>query len=467
MKRIIICIVLILINSLAFAQNLEDVTLVTTGTATTEQEAILVALRSAIEQTYGSFVSANTTLLDDEIVKDEIVSVSKGNIKKYSKIASTVLSNGLIMVTVKSVVSLSKLIQYARSKGSKAEFAGDVFGQNLKLMKLKSENTRKAYENMCTQVLAMLDNAFDYTIELKEPKAVGIYEVSSQYYDTPKYICDGFKLDAVVKVLANEVNFAIYRLVNSTLKAISISDIEYKEYKKFGIDCCCIAGSQSAALTGYKPFLKLADDRFEVRLPMSLETVEKLDLPVIIKMEKGFFNYVIHDMSNNMDYTWRARRKKDRIMGYNITGGDNIRNKYNIIDNGLGLFSSNNTAFNGYRYGRYGLGVSTGDYYDRGHHYEDLIQSLGTIVSFGCLMFDIQLNDYDNKGATYAWEEWESLSSSQGNEIIDIDKVTLKNTAKKKSKKQKAKVLLSYKLSFFFTEDEISRFTGLEIVPHR
>ena len=154
-------------------------------------------------------------------------------------------------------------------------------------------------------------------------------------------------------------------------------------------------------------------------------------------------------------------------MGYNITGGDNIRNKYNIIDNGLGLFSSNNTAFNGYRYGRYGLGVSTGDYYDRGHHYEDLIQSLGTIVSFGCLMFDIQLNDYDNKGATYAWEEWESLSSSQGNEIIDIDKVTLKNTAKKKSKKQKAKVLLSYKLSFFFTEDEISRFTGLEIVPHR
>ena len=33
--------------------------------------------------------------------------------------------------------------------------------------------------------------------------------------------------------------------------------------------------------------------------------------------------------------------------------------------------------------------------------------------------------------------------------------------------KSSNKALLSYKLSFFFTEEEISQFTGLEIVPQK
>ena len=65
------------------AQRNDEVTLVVSADGATKEEATKVALRSAIEQAYGTFVSANTTILNDEMVKDEIVTLSTGNVKTY------------------------------------------------------------------------------------------------------------------------------------------------------------------------------------------------------------------------------------------------------------------------------------------------------------------------------------------------------------------------------------------------
>lgn len=54
----------------------DEVTLVASGKASDSEKAITIALRSAIEQAYGTFVSANTTILNDNLVKDEIVTIS-------------------------------------------------------------------------------------------------------------------------------------------------------------------------------------------------------------------------------------------------------------------------------------------------------------------------------------------------------------------------------------------------------
>ena len=61
----------------------EEVTLIVQGDGASKREAVDVALRSAIEQAFGVFVSTNTTILNDEFVKDEIASISSGNIKEY------------------------------------------------------------------------------------------------------------------------------------------------------------------------------------------------------------------------------------------------------------------------------------------------------------------------------------------------------------------------------------------------
>ena len=77
-------LLLIAVVNISHAQSNSDVELVVTGDGATKQEATLYALRSALEQVYGTMVSSNTKILNDELVKDEIVSISTGIVKKYT-----------------------------------------------------------------------------------------------------------------------------------------------------------------------------------------------------------------------------------------------------------------------------------------------------------------------------------------------------------------------------------------------
>lgn len=65
----------ILFFLLNFCSNIfadEVVTLTVNGQGQTKEQATTNALRSAIEQTFGVFVSSNTQILNDDLVKDEI-----------------------------------------------------------------------------------------------------------------------------------------------------------------------------------------------------------------------------------------------------------------------------------------------------------------------------------------------------------------------------------------------------------
>lgn len=69
------------INCIAASPN--EINLTVTADGSTKDEAIKNALRMAVEQTYGVFVSSNAEFLNDELVRDDIATVSSGNIRKY------------------------------------------------------------------------------------------------------------------------------------------------------------------------------------------------------------------------------------------------------------------------------------------------------------------------------------------------------------------------------------------------
>lgn len=92
MKKLLL-IILLFLPLVSMAQP-SEVTLVVTGEGATKEAATNNALRSAIEQTYGVFVSANTEILNDELGRDEIATISSGNIQKYNEIACVDLPNG-------------------------------------------------------------------------------------------------------------------------------------------------------------------------------------------------------------------------------------------------------------------------------------------------------------------------------------------------------------------------------------
>lgn len=221
MKKIMMTIITLCMATCSlWAQN--EVSLVVSGEGQDKEDATLKALRSAIEQAYGTFVSANTTVLNDRLVADEIVSLSSGNIQKYEYVSEAKMPDGSTFVTLSTTVSIDKLVAFAESKGMEAELKGGLFAMNIKKMEFDKQAEEKAVANLCKQLEAMLPTLFDYEIEVEEPKKVR--------YDTLFFVH--------VKITASPSNnFDIFvQSLYKTLTAISLSENEMKNYEKLNYE---------------------------------------------------------------------------------------------------------------------------------------------------------------------------------------------------------------------------------------
>lgn len=197
------------------------VSLVSNGTGSTKEEATKNALRSAIEQAFGTFVSANTAVLDDELIKDEIVTVSTGNIKTYKVLSSSLSSSGLYDVAVQAIVSIDQLTKFAQSKGMQTELAGASFVMNMKMRELNKKNEVDAITHMIEKANAIAQNGlFDYKLEIGEPTLKG----NAQY---------AIKLNVLFCENANTKAF--YETIDKTLQALSLSQKEQQEYRNAGL----------------------------------------------------------------------------------------------------------------------------------------------------------------------------------------------------------------------------------------
>ena len=68
--QIIITLLLLSIRTISLYAQSEDVRLVVLGEGKNKAEATATAMRAAVEQAYGAFVSYNTTILNDETIRD-------------------------------------------------------------------------------------------------------------------------------------------------------------------------------------------------------------------------------------------------------------------------------------------------------------------------------------------------------------------------------------------------------------
>ena len=221
MKKLLSFVTAILFAATTFAKegNLKDVTLVTNGSGRTKQEAVNYALRSALEQTFGTFVSTNTSIVNDNLTKDEIVSISTGNIKNYKELSSAVLPSGQFAVVVQSTISLSKLTTYAKSHGSSCELAGATFAQNMKLRKLNAQNEEKVLNNLGIQLKEIEKSLFDISITTGTPR------ISKTYKDT-------YDIPITLTLKGCENSEAAMNLLFSTLDNLNMSAEERTDYER-------------------------------------------------------------------------------------------------------------------------------------------------------------------------------------------------------------------------------------------
>ena len=202
--------------------NNKVVSLVASGTGQTEKEARENALRSAIEQAFGTFVSANTEVLNDELVKDEIATIASGNINHFNVISTTKNESGLYDVSLQAIVSIGNLTNYTKSKGFQVELAGAEFVMNMKMRELNKKNELAAIEHLQKKLKSIANNGglFNYELEKSEPILVG----DSKY---------GVKLKLLF--YGNDNTKAFYDEIYNTINALTLSQSEVNEYKKVGL----------------------------------------------------------------------------------------------------------------------------------------------------------------------------------------------------------------------------------------
>ena len=212
------------INAETYNQNetSKTVKLVVSGEGETKEEAVKVALRSAIEQAFGTFVSSNTDVLNDDIVKDEIATVSSGNIQGYKELSTTNLGS-IKVVNIEAVVSIDKLVSFTASKGMKTELAGATFAMNMKMKELNKKNEMTAITNLYKQlsILGGESHLFDYELITSEP-----YQVNSNLYG----------IDVTIKTTPNKNAVTFYNIYKKTLSSLAIKPNEINEFKKSKID---------------------------------------------------------------------------------------------------------------------------------------------------------------------------------------------------------------------------------------
>lgn len=208
-------------SQLTYQGNDKVVSLVASGTGQTKDDATQNALRSAIEQAFGTFVSANTEVLNDDLVKDEIVTVSTGNIRAYKELSASQLSNGLYDVSVQAIVSIDQLAKFAQSKGMQAELAGASFTMNMKMRELNKKNEVAAIDHMIEKVKAIANNGlFDYKLEIGEPTLTK----NSKY-----------AIQLRILFCENANTRAFYETIDQTLQALSLTQKEQQEYNNAGL----------------------------------------------------------------------------------------------------------------------------------------------------------------------------------------------------------------------------------------
>ena len=309
-KYIILGFVALLFSCLKISAQVNEVKLVASGEGMTETEAVHNALRSAIEQTYGVFVSANTDILNDDLVKDEVVTVSSGNIHSYKTLGCVELANGNKSVQVEAVVSVSSLVDFAKAKGASCEFAGAVFGANIKMINLNKVNAEKALEHLYEQLNAIASNMYDYELNVGEPKVDGNIEIT-------------------VLVKANENYKQFTDIVYNTLTSLSSNNVGQLDamnvkYTKAAIDKREASSMSKGVIVGTASELKhkrIINVLYDLR--KAVKTINEIQ-------KKALFGFTVTDnlqnvypfnpprVKSSIDYRWEKTHSSEDLGSFDL-----------------------------------------------------------------------------------------------------------------------------------------------------
>ena len=219
LKIIVSIFFILLATTNTFSQTAnKEVSITASGSGKTLEDAKQAALRSATEQAFGAFISSKTEMFNDQVVADQMASVSSGNIKSFSILNESQLPDGSWGVTLKAVVSVDKLTSFVEAKGIAIEIKGGMFAINIKQQSLNELGEVKAVSEMVGLLHEPMQISFDYVIKSSDPKSL---DADNKNWEIPLM---------VTATTNKNIDFCTNYCIK-TLAALSLSTEEVKSYQ--------------------------------------------------------------------------------------------------------------------------------------------------------------------------------------------------------------------------------------------
>ena len=219
MKKIIL-IITILVTTSIYTQNSDIIKITTSASGITKEIAIQDALRSALEQSYGSFISTKTNIKNDELLKDEIVAITSGEIHDYELVSETKIESGYA-VTIVAKISKSVLNNFVTQSGGDAiSFDTNAFSTKIRLQKLNEEAEIKSINNLLEVLEEIYARSIEFEFTSSNPK---INERNKKWR---------VDFEIITKYNENILNFIDY--FSSSLEKIAMTKKQKISYEELG-----------------------------------------------------------------------------------------------------------------------------------------------------------------------------------------------------------------------------------------
>jgi len=324
MKKIVLLLgIITLLANVSFAQEDKTVTLTVSGQGQTQDEAKQNALRNAIEQAFGTFISSNTEILNDELVKDEIVSIANGNIQKFEVLSEVEVPEVGHATTLKATVSVTKLTSFVESKGVEIEFKGSLFGANLRQQRINENAELQAIINLCEVSNQILSKSIDYSIGVDEPvKGKGMRSFRPQQ--------DDYQILFTIKLSPNKNFDQFVNYFYSSIKAISMPVPEQENYIKLNKDIYYLTVNDVEKYFFRNPSTVIALQNLFLKSNQYLHNYKVVSNLDTITVNTCCFDYNSELGSQNMHYSY----SKPEI--WHLNSGNSAYSPYGSQNNNSG-----------------------------------------------------------------------------------------------------------------------------------
>lgn len=208
--------------------------IVADGYGATPDLALEKALQNAVEQAAGAYVSSITEIENDEIVKDEVLSLSHGFIKEHRKLSESKFDDEY-KVVVAAIIVEKQMIKSLEASGVKVKYQTSGMVSDLKAWdKMKNDELQMAKALFDVHQMKDYGIIWNYRLYMEEPQRQGTkYTVKGRVSATTNsnYSIEFYNLKKILAELALETEEMKYQIpVTHTIRKGSSDYISYDRF---------------------------------------------------------------------------------------------------------------------------------------------------------------------------------------------------------------------------------------------